>query len=39
MSSVKPSVSEMADALYRGKEQLMLGKDAGPASRLHTSFH
>jgi hypothetical protein len=39
MSSVTPSVSEMADALYQGQEQFMLGEDAGEASRLHTSFH
>jgi len=39
MSSVTLSVSEMADALYQGQEQFMLGEDAGEASRLHTSFH
>jgi hypothetical protein len=38
MSSVKPSVSEIADALYQGKEQFMLGEEAGSASRLHISF-
>jgi hypothetical protein len=38
MRSVKPSASEIADALYQEKEQLMLGEDSGLALRLHTSF-